>query len=87
MKDNICQSCGMPLEKDPKGGGTRADGSLSDIYCSYCFVNGQFTDEGITLEEKIEKNVRIASSVHMDPEEARKIAWQILPALKRWNGS
>ncbi len=24
-----CQSCGMPLSKDPQGGGTEADGSLS----------------------------------------------------------
>ena len=27
-----CQSCGMPLKKDPEGGGTQADGSKSRPY-------------------------------------------------------
>ena len=38
-----CQSCGMPLKKDPAGGGTNADGSKSLMYCGYCYQNGQFT--------------------------------------------
>jgi hypothetical protein len=38
-----CQSCGMPLNKDSKGGGSNADGSKSNMYCSLCYVNGQFT--------------------------------------------
>lgn len=47
MKNNArCQSCGMPLSKDAKGGGTNADGTLSDKYCSYCWVDGKFTYEG-----------------------------------------
>ena len=29
MGNNVCQSCGMPLSKDAKGGGTNADGSRS----------------------------------------------------------
>ena len=37
-----CQSCGMPLKKDPQGGGTNADGSTSQMYCSYCYENGVF---------------------------------------------
>ncbi|MCA9359985.1 zinc ribbon domain-containing protein [Candidatus Nomurabacteria bacterium] len=37
-----CQSCGYPLNKDPKGGGTNADGTLSDKYCSMCYENGEF---------------------------------------------
>ncbi len=37
-----CQSCGMPLKKDPAAGGTNADGSKSSMYCSYCFESGQF---------------------------------------------
>ena len=36
----FCQSCGMPMKKDPEGGGTNADGSKSPDYCSYCFRNG-----------------------------------------------
>lgn len=26
-----CQSCGMPMKKDPQSGGTHADGSKSGI--------------------------------------------------------
>lgn len=38
-----CQSCGMPLKRDPLGGGTNADGSTSTMYCSKCYQNGAFT--------------------------------------------
>lgn len=43
-----CQSCGMPLSKDPHHGGTEADGRLSAIYCSYCFEKGKFLQPHIT---------------------------------------
>lgn len=49
-KNKSCQSCGMPLKKDPKGGGTDADGSTSQLYCSYCYENGQFTQPDMTME-------------------------------------
>lgn len=84
LKENICQSCGMPLNQDPKGGGINADGSISHMYCSFCFDDGKFKDEGITLQEKIEKNVGIAVSMHMAEDKARKMAERILPTLKRW---
>lgn len=43
-----CQSCGMPLKKDPIGGGTNADGSKSVMYCSHCYKGGAFTQPDIT---------------------------------------
>ena len=46
-----CQSCGMPFSKDPKEGGTNSDGTKNNIYCSYCFENGEFTQPDISLEE------------------------------------
>ena len=39
----FCQSCAMPLSKDPKGGGTEKDGAKSKKYCGYCYQNGDFT--------------------------------------------
>jgi len=54
MKKNThCQSCGMPLCKDPKGegGGTKADGNPSNLYCSYCYEDGKFLQPDITAEE------------------------------------
>ena len=46
-----CQSCGMPLSKDPMGGGTNADGSKSRMYCSRCYENGAFKRPDITLSQ------------------------------------
>jgi len=46
-----CQSCGMPLSKDPKGGGSNADGSVSRMYCSHCYAAGRFTHPEITVDQ------------------------------------
>ena len=46
-----CQSCGMPLKRDEKGGGTNADGSKSKIYCSKCYENGSFKNPTMTADE------------------------------------
>lgn len=46
-----CQSCGMPMKKDAKGGGTNADGSKSTLYCSHCYVNGKFTQPDLTADD------------------------------------
>lgn len=45
-----CQSCGVPLSRDDRKGGTNADGTRSRVYCSRCFVYGRFTTPDITLE-------------------------------------
>jgi hypothetical protein len=47
----MCQSCSYPLNKDPKGGGTNADGTKSKMYCSYCYENGKFLQPDITASE------------------------------------
>jgi hypothetical protein len=84
-KNQICQSCGMPLDKDPNKGGTNTDKSRSEKYCSFCFKDGKFLDEGISLQEKIEKNIQIAVSRGNIPEnKARKMAENLLPTLERW---
>lgn len=46
-----CQSCGMPLKKDPKGGGNNKDGSISNKYCSHCYENGIFLQPDITAQQ------------------------------------
>jgi hypothetical protein len=46
-----CKSCGMPFKNDPKGGGTRADGTISLTYCSYCYQNGHFTQPDFTARQ------------------------------------
>jgi len=73
----------MPLQKQ-EDFGTNASGSKSEEYCFHCFQNGKFLDEGITLQEKINKNVKFAVQMGMSENEARKMASNVLPTLKRW---
>jgi len=79
----ICQSCGMPLRKD-EDFGTNENGNKSEEYCFHCFQSGKFLDEGITLQEKIDKNVKFGVQMGMSEEVARNMAGSILPKLKRW---
>ena len=51
MIKKICQSCGMPLKQDPQKGATNADGSKSELYCSYCYEDGQFLCKAETVYE------------------------------------
>ena len=57
MKSNYnnCQSCGMPLNKDGKGGGTELNGKKNTMYCSHCYENGKFTLPNITVDEMKER--------------------------------
>jgi len=65
-------------------GGTNADNSKSKKYCSFCYGNGKFKDEGITLREKIEKNIQMAIQMNIPESKARQMAESILPGLERW---
>lgn len=80
----LCQSCAMPLSVDEDHGDNR-DGSRNDEFCRFCFKEGDFVDPEITMQEKIDKLVRIAVT-HMDmtEEKALEMAKGIIPQLKRW---
>ena len=73
----------MPLRQDGDLG-TNADGSKNKDYCRFCFQAGKFTDAGITMEAKIEKMVAKAKEVNIPEANARAMAHDILPTLKRW---
>ena len=80
----ICQSCGMPMKRD-EDFGTDAEGFRNEEYCCFCYQDGEFTDNGITLQEKINKLVKMGvSQLGMNEEQARKMAEGKLPGLKRW---
>ncbi len=75
----------MPLSKDPNGGGTNTDKSLSNKYCSFCFEDGAFIDSCSSVQDKINKNVKIAVEyLGMPEEKAREMANAVLPNLERW---
>ncbi|MBL0098486.1 MAG: zinc ribbon domain-containing protein [Bacteroidetes bacterium] len=89
MKEyKLCQSCGFPLKKDKKGGGTEKDGSVSKKYCSMCYETGKFlTPTEIDTPEKMQK---------FCIQEMKKsgingfFAWlgtRPIPNLERWKNS
>ena len=84
QEEPICQSCGMPLTRD-KDFGTNKDKSKSEEYCFHCFQDGKFLDEGITLQEKIDKNVKFGVQMGMPESIARHMSENIMPKLKRWH--
>ena len=80
-----CQSCAMPLARDPNGlgGGTEADGSISAEYCSLCYGDGKFYYSGTDVK---------AYQAMVVNEMCKKgwwrpVAWfftREIPRLKRW---
>jgi len=86
-KNKFCQSCGMPMSKDPQGGGTNADSSINEKYCSYCYQGGTFgVSSNMSLEE-FQEYERKAMIEHGKIN--RFIAWLFtrkifLKNLERW---
>ena len=81
-----CESCGMPLKNDPKGGGTEADGSKSDRYCSICYENGAFRHPDATAAEFQAHCLDALAEKGMP----RFMAWIFtrgIPNLPRWKNS
>lgn len=81
--EKFCQSCGMPLNKDPQGGGSETNGVKSTKYCSFCYRKGKFTDNFTTSKEMI----------NFVKEELRKQGYgpikrflftYFIPQLERW---
>ena len=78
-----CQSCGMPLGDGFYGG--NADGSENQEYCKFCFQDGVFTDEGLTVDDMIEKSAdHMTKEQGFEGREARDLAQGVIPSLKRW---
>ncbi len=79
-----CQSCGMPLKKDEKGGGTNADGTKSNMYCSRCYENGSFTQPNISVTE-MQELVKGKMKEMGFPGFLANIFTKGIPKLKRWS--
>lgn len=78
-----CQSCGMPLKQDPKGGGREADGSVSGEYCSYCYQDGAFTQPEMTAQQM----QAFCLGKLREGGWPRPVAWVVtrdIPKLRRW---
>ncbi len=82
--NKFCQSCGMPMKKDPQNGGTNSDGSKSTEYCSYCYVNGSFTSPEIDTPQAMQ---RFCIGKLKEMGTPGFLAWFLtrsIPRLKRW---
>lgn len=83
MGKPICQSCAMPLKKDPKKGGLEKDGSHSLKYCSLCYDDGEF----------LQPEIKVTSMQHLVIHALQRegwpkvLAWLVtrqIPRLERW---
>ncbi len=81
-----CQSCGMPLSRDPKGGGSESDGTKSKMYCSHCYEGGKFTLPNITMEQMQERVKQIMKEMGF-PGFLSGIFTRKIPKLERWKQS
>ncbi|MDR0250393.1 MAG: zinc ribbon domain-containing protein [Burkholderiales bacterium] len=80
--NKFCQSCGMPMSKDPQGGGTNADGSNNLLYCSYCYQSGAFTFNGTVGEFQ-----EFCRQKMIESGNSKFAAWlftRCMKRLKRW---
>lgn len=82
-KYKMCQSCSMPLNKDPKGGGTDADGSISNKYCSLCYVEGKFVNPDWTAQQ-MKTFVRDILVEKGTPKFFASLMSMGIPRLERW---
>ena len=85
MKENkFCQSCGLPLSKDPEKGGTEKDGTLSKKYCSYCYQDGTFCSPEIDTAEKMQKFCMEKMKEQGMPKIISWLFTRGIPGLERW---
>ena len=78
-----CQSCGMPLRRDEKGGGTNTDGSKSGVYCSHCYEGGKFKKPNISSKE-MQQQVKVKLREVGLPAPAAWLLTRTIPKLARW---
>ena len=81
-----CQSCGMPLKKDERGGGTNADGTKSTMYCSHCYLLGRFTQPDISVDQM--RALVLGKLKEMGfPGFVASLFTRRIPQLERWSPS
>lgn len=82
-----CQSCGMPMNKDIKGGGSEKDGTLSKMYCSSCYQDGAFKKPAMTLAEMQKLVADVLKNEMKFPKIFRWLAVRQIPKLARWKNN
>ena len=83
----FCQSCGMPMKKDPENGGTNGDGSRSTEYCSYCYQDGAFTSPEIKTAADMQEFCVGKLKEMGTPGFMAWLFTRNIPRLKRWRNA
>ncbi|MFH1541333.1 MAG: zinc ribbon domain-containing protein [Elusimicrobiota bacterium] len=81
--NKFCQSCGMPMKKDPQEGGTNSDGTKNADYCSFCYQKGAFTQPNLTAKQMQDFCIEKMREIGMP----KFIGWLFtrnIPKFKRW---
>lgn len=83
MEKKICQSCGMPMEKEQYS--SNHDGSVNEKYCCYCYKDGKF-EQDCTVEEMAEfcAPFEVEGGRAKTKEEAKAQLMAYFPNLERW---
>jgi hypothetical protein len=76
MKGKSCESCLMPLSKDPGV-------PESDKYCSLCFKDGKFCYEGNNMKEFRREAYKNMIARGVNPLKAQLFAW-LIKFAPRW---
>ncbi len=82
--NKYCQSCGMPMKRDPEAGGTNADGSKNEMYCSYCYQSGKFTQPEITTAAQMQEFCVEKMKEMGFPRIIGRFFTRNVPKLERW---
>lgn len=82
----ICQSCSMPMMSQ-QDYGTESDGTVSKIYCKYCYHQGKFTNPEATVETIADHGAKIMSDMYLIPaDNAKNFMIGQIKMLYRWSG-
>ncbi len=85
MKNNkFCQSCGMPMDKDPQKWWTEKNGLKNNKYCSYCYYNWEFTSSEIDTAQKMQSFCIEKMKEQWMPKFIAWILTRGIPKLERW---
>jgi hypothetical protein len=72
------------MARDTRGGGTNADGSKSQMYCSHCYEAGRFTLPDITVGQ-MQERVKGKMKEMGFPGILAGLFTRKIPKLERWS--
>lgn len=76
----ICQCCGMPLDDELIG--KNQDGTLNEVYCKWCYADGQYTYSD--MDELIDVCIPHMVGEGFSEDQARAYMKEMLPKLDYW---